>query len=223
MPVMAHLDFIAQQSDERGQSRRLMKLRTSGELTSGETANVTIHNASESGMLIETSLPLGEGEILLVDLPEAGMVQARTVWSSGQLFGCQFEQQVDNAVLSALQLRGGKPLLTGAGMGPQHRGGDSESFGKKIEQLRKSRGLTLADVARELSVSKPTVWAWEKGKARPIDDRIPALANVLQIDASELMARSIEPGLAEMISDARQNIATACGVNPDRVKIMVDL
>lgn len=223
MPVMAHLDLIAQYEDERGQSRRLMKLQTSGELASGEIANVTIHNASNSGMLIETSLPLGIGERLLIDLPEFGKVEARVVWQSGQLTGCQFESQIGNAVLSALQLRSNAPLLAGAGIGPQSRGGGAESFGKRIEQLRKSRGLTLADVARELSVSKPTVWAWEKGKAKPIEDRIPALANVLQIEASELMARNLEPGLAELIADARRDIASACGVNPDRVKIMVDL
>lgn len=223
MPFEAHLDLVAAQHDERGEPRRCLKLDTSGMLASGRAANVTIHNASVSGLLLETDLPIGEKEDLLVELPHVGMVLARTVWNSGKLFGCRFTEDIEPSVLSALELRSDAPLSVDFGLGIEGRGKVAASFGKRIEQLRKSRGLTLADVAGELGVSKPTVWAWEKGKARPIDDRIPALAEVLQVNPSELLSRNMAPGLAESIAEARKKVAAACGVDPSRIRIMIDL
>ena len=46
----------------------------------------------------------------------------------------------------------------------------------RLNHLRRERGMTLAQVASALGVSKPTVWAWEKGKARPLPERIAAIA-----------------------------------------------
>ena len=223
MPVGAHMDLVAVRRDERGKPRRCLKLDTSGVLASGASANVTIHNASQSGLLLETDLPIDQGEDLLVDLPRAGMVLARTVWKSGKLFGCMFEEQIEPSVLSALELQSETPLSVDFGLGVGGRGAAAASFGKRIEQLRKGLGLTLADVADQLGVSKPTVWAWEKGKARPIDERIPALAEVLQVKPSELTDRNMAPGLSEALVDARKQIAAACGVDPDRIRIMIDI
>lgn len=223
MPAMAHLDLVAQEPDERGQARRCLRLQTSGELPSGESANVIIHNASISGLLIETALPLSEGEQLLIDLPHAGLVNARAVWRSGQLYGCRFEEEVSQADMSALELRSDAPFSVNLGAGFEGRGKAGASLGKRIEQLRKARGLTLADLADSLGVSKPTVWAWEKGKARPIEERIPALALALDVEPSELAARTMAPALAETTAEARRKIAAACGISEDRVRIMIDL
>lgn len=151
------------------------------------------------------------------------MVLARTIWNSGKLFGCRFDEEIKPSVLSALELQSDAPLSVDFGLGRKGRGAAAASFGKRIEQLRKASSLTLADVADRLGVSKPTVWAWEKGKARPIDDRIPALAEVLRVDPADLVARNLAPGLSEAIETARKSIADACGVAPDRVRIMIDL
>ena len=223
MPLEAYMDLVPARSDERGNARRSLKLEASGSLTSGEIANVTIHNASTSGLLLETELSLSEREALMVDLPQAGTVLARIVWCSGKLVGCKFDKEIKPSVLSALELKSDAPLSVDLGLGATDRGEAAASFGKRIEQLRKTRGLTLADVAEELGVSKPTVWAWEKGKARPIEDRIPALAEILQVAPSDLLARSMAPNLAEAVLAARKSIAFACGVDPNKVRIMIDL
>ena len=223
MPLEAYMDLVPAQPDERGNARRCLKLEASGSLASGEIANVTIHNASTSGLLLETELPLGEREALLVDLPQAGTVLARTVWSSGKLIGCKFDKEIKPSVLSALELKSNAPFSVALGLSTSDRGEAAASFGKRIEQLRKTRGLTLADVAAELGVSKPTVWAWEKGKARPIEDRIPALAEILRVSPSDLVARSMAPNLAEAVLAARKNIAATCGVDLNKVRIMIDL
>ncbi|MDP4604684.1 MAG: helix-turn-helix domain-containing protein, partial [Erythrobacter sp.] len=85
-------------------------------------------------------------------------------------------------------------------------------------------GLTLADVADRLGVSKPTVWAWEKGKARPLPERLNAIAAVLGIAPDSLAENhAIDGAAAGVIEDCRQRIATACGTQPGSVRIMIEL
>ena len=97
------------------------------------------------------------------------------------------------------------------------------TLGKKLEQIRKGRGLTLAQVADQLGVSKPTVWAWEKGKARPLDERFPAIADALGVDADELMLPDHSASWAAIVEESRHQIAEAIGVDADQVRIMIDL
>ena len=223
MSVKAHLDQVSRQEGDRQKPRRQLSLATRGSLPTGEAANVLIHNASVTGLLLETSLPLAVDEELMVDLPEAEEAVVRVVWASGKLFGCQFDEEINQAALSASQLRSEALLPGSIDASPRHRSAGGASFGKKLEQLRKSRSLTMAQVAARLGVSKPTVWAWEKGKARPIDDRIPALAEVLQVEPAELLAQAQPPGLSKLVADARMELASACGVAPEKVRIMVEL
>ncbi len=97
------------------------------------------------------------------------------------------------------------------------------TLGKKLEQIRKGRGLTLAQVADQLGVSKPTVWAWEKGKARLLDERFPAIAYALGVDAHELMLPEHAASWAAIVEESRHQIAEAIGVDADQVRIMIDL
>ncbi len=224
MALKAHLDTTPPaRTDNRARERRSLLLATSGILPTGKDANVTIHNISQTGMLLETSLPLSEGAQLAVNLPEIGAIEAVVVWGSGMLFGCRFEREVSPGTLSAVQLRASAPLPPSVGQPAIGRKLTSEVFGKRIEQLRKGRGMTLAQVASALGVSKPTVWAWEKGKARPVSERMPALARVLGIEESELMTFSEPPGIAELLETSRERIAASYGTTPNRVRIMVEL
>lgn len=227
MAVRGHLDRTAVgHGQEPGQARdqRLrLQLETSGALPSGEQANVMVHNISPSGMLLETSLPLAEGESLSVALPEGGAAIAQVVWASGMLFGCRFEERLSPGMLSAARLRATAPLPPEIGLPAPQRQAHGDLFGKRIEKLRKLRGLTLSQVATALGVSKPTVWAWEKGKARPIEERLPALARTLGIGSDELVTLSEPPGMAEVLRSSRQQIAEAYGTTPDRVRIMIEL
>lgn len=224
MALKAHLDTRSQSTeDNRGRERRSLLLATSGALPSGKDANVTVHNVSQTGMLLETSLPLEDGARLAVELPEVGAVGAVVVWGSGMLFGCRFEEEISPGTLSAVQLRASAPLPSSVGQPAVGRKLSSEVFGKRIEQLRKGRGMTLAEVAQALGVSKPTVWAWEKGKARPVAERLPALAQVLGIEEAELVTFSEPPGIAELLETSRERIAESYGTTPDRVRIMIEL
>ncbi len=222
MPIKGQIESF-EQGEERQFERRELWLETSGSATDGTSTNVTIHNISQTGMLLETELDLTLGETLSVELPQAGTVSARIVWRSDALYGCRFDQELAAAVLSAAELQSEtrSPFTLG---GPEARGSfGSGNFGKRIEQLRKARGMTLSDVAERLGVSKPTVWAWEKGKARPIEDRFPALARTLGVEEQELHGMAAPQAGQEALYEARNLVANAFGLSEDRVRIFVEL
>ena len=223
MAVKGHLDNNTQSIEQREGERRRLLLETSGSLPSGEASNVVIHNVSATGMLLETTLDLAEGEVIEVDLPEAGVVPARIVWASGILFGCAFRDVLSDPALSAIELKASAPLPPELGRPATGRKATGELFGQRLEKLRKGRGMTLAQVADQLGVSKPTVWAWEKGKARPVADRIPALAEVLGVEEEELSSFSQPPGIGDLIESSRQRIAETYGTSPDKVRIMIEV
>lgn len=219
MALKAHLDPAESSASQRSQPRRALQLETSGVLPGGLEANVTIHNISAAGLLIETELPLSQGDRLAIDLPEAGRADAEIVWTSGQLYGCAFEQTLGQGVLAATQLRSEAiPSAT-----PQIARSTSEPLGIKLNRLRRERSMTLAQVASALGVSKPTVWAWEKGKARPVPDRIPDIATVLGVTAQELGEAAPAGESAALVEECRIRIAGAYGTEPERVRIMIEV
>lgn len=239
MAIKAHLDQptstpAATAGTQRSAPRRALWLETSGFFADGGPdgieANVTIHNISTAGLLLETGLTLAEGEQLALDLPEAGAVTATVVWRSERLYGCAFDAPLNQAALAAAQLQGlapgvpmqtlGSPLFradSGSGLAP------GEGLGPRLNRLRREAGLTLADVAAALGVSKPTVWAWEKGKARPLPERLDAIAAALGV-APELLAATPAPReIDAVIAECRARIAEVCGTHPQAVRIMIEV
>ena len=100
MPMLAHFEDLAAQNDRRRYVRRALKLGTGA---GGD--QVTIHDLSLTGALLETSVPMLVGAIFEVELPQAGSVEATIVWNSGEFYGCQFELPITPAVLSAALLQ----------------------------------------------------------------------------------------------------------------------
>ncbi len=224
MAIKAHLDFAAAGDGQRAAPRRDLRLSASGLTPDGEEANVTIHNISAAGLLIETALDLATGEQLALDLPEAGIVTAAVVWRSERLYGCAFEQAIGPAALAAAQLQGFAPGVPNQPRPSALATQSSEALGSRLNRLRREAGLTLADVAATLGVSKPTVWAWEKGKARPLPERLDSIAAALGV-APELLAPG--PGsdgeIGAVIAECRERIATVCGTSAQSVRIMIEL
>ncbi|MEM1196658.1 MAG: helix-turn-helix domain-containing protein [Pseudomonadota bacterium] len=222
MALKAHLENGPKEAgrvDARKHERRALFLEASGVLPGGLEANVIIHNISIAGLLMETEMPLATDERLVLDLPEAGAVRASVVWQSGFLYGCAFEQHLDQKALSAVELRADAPALP---FGPSLEA-PAEPFGVKLNRLRRERGLTLAQVASVLGVSKPTVWAWEKGKARPVPDRLEPIAQVLGVKVDELKERLGDEQHSALVQECRLRIATAYGTHPSKVRIMIEV
>lgn len=225
MAIKAHLQSgAAAPAGQRTSPRRALMLATSGRLGDGAEANVTVHNLSAAGLLLETALELAVGDQLALDLPEAGSVDAVIVWRSEQLYGCAFEQALGGAALAAAQLRSMPPPAPAALWPGALRDSLDPAFGTRLNRLRRERGLTLADVAAALGVSKPTVWAWEKGKARPVPERLEPLAQVLGVTPEALQA-SAAPGHHShaLVEQCRHQISAALGCAPAAVRIMIEM
>jgi transcriptional regulator with XRE-family HTH domain len=224
MAIKAHLDSAAAGDSQRAAPRRDLRLSASGLGPDGEEANVTIHNISAAGLLIETALDLATGQQLAIDLPEAGIVTASVVWRSERLYGCAFEQAISPAALAAAQLQGFAPGVPNQPRQSALPNPSSEALGARLNRLRREAGLTLAEVATSLGVSKPTVWAWEKGKARPLPERLDAIAAALGVTSDMLAPGPGSDGeISAVIAECRERIAAACGTAPQSVRIMIEL
>ena len=228
MAIAAHLDEAPSPATigERRDPRRVLHLEAEGALPSGARTNVRVHNVSTTGLLLESTIRLTIGERIEIDLPHAAATWARVIWTSDDLSGCQFEQPITPAVLSAAQLRSAPEErldLAERHAVPATDAVPGESFGTRLQRLRKERGLTLAQVAGRLGVSKPTVWAWEQGKAKPVEGRMEALAAVYGVHASDLVQSRISPALFELIARSKEQIAEVVGTSPDKIRIMIDL
>lgn len=215
MSIEARFDTDEEQGDDRGAPRRTLRLGVSGRFAGGQSGTATVHNISATGMLVECDDPLAEGEAISVDIPEAGERGATVIWVDGPMHGCRFNDPLPPAALSAAQLRGAVRTPEGDAL-PL-----SEGFGARLHRLRTERGLSLAEVADRLGVSKPTVWAWEHGKARPVERRLSALADALGVTPGGL--EPAKSGPVEAVELGRRQIAAAYGVEPSRVRIMIEL
>ncbi len=232
MALRAHLESPSDSknrgSERRRSPRRALRLETSGVVPGGGEANVTVHNISAAGLLIETELSLKVGDTLAIDLPQVGPVGAEIVWSSEQLHGCAFQQALGEAALSAAQLQSATSVSRpDAGVlphaGPPIFSGVGDTLGERLGQTRRERGMTLAQVADALGVSKPTVWAWEKGKARPLPERMEAIAKVLGVEAAQLSGGEEASSEGNVVEECRVRIATAYATSPKRVRIMIEV
>lgn len=225
MAIAAHFEADEVVGRPRAERRRLL-LETQGALESGQQTPVVLHNFSETGVLLESQVELEIGETIELDLPDAPHSRAKVIWASGKLYGCAFITPIPSATLRAAQLRSAVQTELGLGAAPAPAGPGAiggESLGERLHRLRKLRGLTQGELANRLGVSKPTVWAWEQGRARPIEERIDAIAEALGVEVAELRPSRSVPGLSELISRCRDQIAAAVETTPDKVRIMIEL
>lgn len=220
MTITAQLEEMPSPDGGRRAPRLTLRLETRGSAGAGVT-DVLVHNISATGLLLESDAALMVGGKFDIDLPHAGATQAKVVWASGKLFGCQFHTPLSPAALSAAQLRGQAGMNAPAPF--RRAGAPGESFGVRLQRLRKERGLTLAQVAEGLQVSKPTIWAWENGKARPLGSRMKALAAVLGVTPAQLRDEGSAGDLPDLLARSRERIAEAVGTSPDKVRIMIEL
>jgi transcriptional regulator with XRE-family HTH domain len=234
-----------QESNEKQQraSRVSLLLEVAGS-TDREHVPVTVHNMSETGILIETQSVLAVGQKITIELPQADAVSALVVWQSAPLFGCRFDQPLSRAALSAAQLRNPVPAEFNAAAPvravsqPQIQ----ESLGQRLLRLRRSKGISRAALSMRTGLSKPSIWAWETGRAAPRRDSLERLAEAFGISEAELRwgmipareerlngermhdeAPKAEGGLlGDVIEAAKADIAASAGVDKKNVKILIE-
>lgn len=217
MAIAARLEGSTQSGKGRSAPRRTLRFETLGERADGDARPVQVHNASTTGLLLESADGLAVGDAIDIDLPHVGVTTAHVVWASGALYGCRFDVPIPDSALAAAQLR------SEPGLDITRPATPGESFGMRLQRLRKEQGLTLAQLGERLEVSKPTVWAWEKGKARPLDSRIAAIAEALGVAEAELAEVHDNTEARELLARSREAIARAYGTEPGKVRIMIEL
>jgi hypothetical protein len=101
MKIRAQLQ-INPTADRRWSRRRKLSLGSSLQATGDD---VTIHDLSPTGMLIETAALLATFDVLELQIPEAGITQGWVIWNSGRYYGCEFKERISHAAISAALLR----------------------------------------------------------------------------------------------------------------------
>src|SRR5690606_21164828 len=190
-PIPIHLELDSLSPDEAVRAPRwLLRLQVRGSLPDVEE-NFLVHNLSETGVLIESSIEVPAGSMLALDLPLIGVTEAKIEWASGSLFGCSFLKPIPTEAITAALLK--EPLsrsINSEPHQPRDAGRDAARFRfrKHLKKLREKSGLSLEDVASKVKVSRQTVWYWETGKRTPSAQNLTLLANALGVSARELEA-----------------------------------
>ncbi|MBR3833822.1 MAG: helix-turn-helix transcriptional regulator [Lachnospiraceae bacterium] len=65
-------------------------------------------------------------------------------------------------------------------------------FNENLRELRKSKGFTQEELATKINVVRQTVSKWEKGLSVPDADSLQKIADVLDVEVSQLLGANIE-------------------------------
>ncbi|MDR0831442.1 MAG: helix-turn-helix domain-containing protein [Bacillales bacterium] len=65
------------------------------------------------------------------------------------------------------------------------------TIGKKIELLRRNRGLTQADLAEKLSFTRQAIQKWETSQTTPDIYTIPKIADIFKVSVDTLLSETI--------------------------------
>ena len=84
-------------------------------------------------------------------------------------------------------------------------------IGKKIKKLRKTSGITQADLARELGITRSSVNAWEMGVSLPSTLFVIELARIFNVSTDYLL--DVE----------REAVLDISGLDDDSIKILTEM
>ena len=92
--------------DTRRRRRHKLFLETEARGPESFVGKVIVYDISDTGLLIETESRLKVGELIEVNLPQAGLMEAEIMWVGGEIYGCRFTHELPQAALSATRLNG---------------------------------------------------------------------------------------------------------------------
>jgi hypothetical protein len=146
--LLARFEQAGDAAERRGSERRGLKLAITASVPESPELAVAIHDLSETGLLLETPIPLASGQTFQAFLPLAGAVEATVVWSSHQFHGCEFAQRVPRAAVSAALLKS-----DGAGAEAKPLGGTGDVLSQlrdvsaRIEQIGEDLDRTISELS----------------------------------------------------------------------------
>ena len=83
-------------------------------------------------------------------------------------------------------------------------------FGEKLQELRKSRGLTQEELAEALYVSRTAVSKWESGRGYPSIDSLKEISNYFSVSIDDLLSGEKLISIAE--KENKNNIRNMCNL-----------
>lgn len=104
MALHAELISYSDPEERRSSGRRTLRLQLPAVAETGASPAL-VYNLSERGLLLETAAELQPGDLLVVDLPEAGATPAEVIWAREGFAGCKFARPLSAAAVSAALLR----------------------------------------------------------------------------------------------------------------------
>jgi len=106
MKVEAVLEQHGEATHSRAADRRSLRLAVQSHSAAAGERRVVIHNISRTGLLIEApERTLATGDVLVIEVPEDGMVESEVAWESGRFIGCRFRTTISQAAVSGALLR----------------------------------------------------------------------------------------------------------------------
>ncbi len=81
-------------------------------------------------------------------------------------------------------------------------------FNEKLQELRKSKGLTQEELAEALFVSRTAISKWESGRGYPSIDSLKGIANYFSVSIDELLSGEKLLSIAE--KENKSNIQNIC-------------
>lgn len=145
MAVLGQLASTSASQDARGRARRKLRLEAGASTEDSETVPALIHNLSATGLLLETTAGLEDGELIEVLVPQVGARTAKVMWSDAHLFGCEFTEDLSKGAMSAALLRAsfGAPLADDAALPSPTVGGEAT----EQRWSRRTRTWTIVGLA----------------------------------------------------------------------------
>ena len=102
--VRARLEDAGRAASRRKVARKTLRLGLVGTTGTG-TSEVLILNVSRTGLLLQTAAQLKVGEGIAITIPQVQDTRAIVQWSSGEYYGCEFEEPISSAAVSACLLQ----------------------------------------------------------------------------------------------------------------------
>ncbi len=147
----------AKARDRRNASRFGLALSADVESDS-RTIEAQLENISQEGFLLQSATAIPVGEVLRIDLPGAPSKRAAVMWRDGSLHGCRFEGPIPQSAVSAARLRSAPAPSTEQ---------QEQAAAGLIREILDHPGMNRVELASRLGISRPALWAWEKGHATP--------------------------------------------------------
>ena len=213
----------------KSRSSRRYTLQLPISIISGEgpTLPGSILNLSREGCLLSTLEYLLPGQSVNMQIAPRGEhpIEASVAWSSDTLYGCTFVTPLSEAHLS--------DILRVNAVSPTEFTSSESVLAKLPEALlaaRQASGYTTTELARHLGVSRPTLWAWESGRATPSHENQQSVLDFLrrsQFPTLETRESTVAPDngvdvlFQETIAASRRDLAHKLGLEEDQIRILI--